>query len=165
MTSKAMKKLSGILMMAAVLMFTATACLDEETSAVDVSGDATIKGIVFANTDDTEAGDERVNGARVRVRYNVGQLSVVNTGDERWEIIEATTDANGRYSVTVPATPKGVNFQVYVDDFDGTHKYDDGGDDRTVEAVYFFPVTPVNNVTVGETRIVDIESNDETIYF
>lgn len=161
-----MKRLSGILMMAAVMMFTATACLDEETSAVDVSGEATIKGIVFANTDDTEPGNERVNGATVRIRYNVGELSVTNSGEVRFEIIETTTDANGRYSVTVPTTPKGVGFQVSVDDFEGTYTYDDGGVDTTVEAVYFFPsIPPVSNtVVVGETKIVDIASNDMDTY-
>lgn len=151
-----MKRLSGILMMAAVLMFTATACLDEETSAVDVSGEATIKGVVTLFNNEISGDIIRANNATIRVWYDAAQLSINGTGPSRTVIIETTTNANGEFSVTVPTVPKGATFFVKVDDFETTYTEDDGGSGETHPAVFEDPLSNRSVfIRVGETKVLE----------
>lgn len=159
-----MKRLTQLLMMAAVV-FAATACMDDETSAVDMSGSATIKGIVFVDSDNTDGDRERAGEAVVRATYNARELSVVSDGDNRWVTLQTTTDANGNFSFEVPATPNGVDFTIDVDDFESQLTYNVVGGDTTVAAVYE-PTGTVNvaDVRIGETRIEEVMLGVKYVY-
>lgn len=160
-----MKKLSQFLVMTAMVMFSMTACVEEETSAVDVSGTATIKGRVSLDNDETNPGNEKANGAIVRVRYDAGDLSVVQDGDSRWVNLDTTTDADGNYTFEVPATPTGLNFYVEVDEFETSYTYDDGGTDVTVDAIFNKSATTIFNLSTGETKYQDFTLTSKYIYF
>jgi len=99
-----------------------TGCKKVETTSPsdEAIGKATIKGVVYINTDQTEKDDdmERAEGASILVTYDAAELSVTSDGDTEIKAISATTDGEGKFQVEVPSNLKGVTYEVQADQFE-----------------------------------------------
>lgn len=91
-----------------------SACKENETTFVDIKGDATISGTVKADIDQvaSQFQSEAVSGYKVTITWNTGDLGVVSDSDNRVESTSVETDENGAYKATVPSTTVGLNYNV-----------------------------------------------------
>lgn len=156
------KSLLGLLLVGALF----TACEDTETTAVDITGQGSIRGTVLADTDQTDglSISEPVQGAIVRVSWDSEDLSVVSSnGDNRTETAVGVTDANGNYSITVPTIEGGVSFDIDFDEIERDITFNDGSA-STTKKVVFNSSSDVVSVKTGETVVIDYdyESNFKT---
>ena len=145
-TKKMKRKIFSILAIAAIAM---TSCSKDEVLDSNQLGEAVIKGNVFANLDLSND----VDGAGL---YNVGSMPEkvegmvvsVEIDTKNWDqspdnnyaypkkTYTATTDANGDYTLTIPATEKASNVYVSLGDYYTTQKlYTADGTDLTKEVV------------------------------
>lgn len=150
---KTFLKFSALFLVA--LLFTNCEDVKEGATIEGLTGDATINGVVFVNSNQTTGNttDELANGAAIRVTYNVKDLSYSSRSSApNYPVtIETTTDNNGRFSVTVPTVDKGVTFTVEADQFKTTITRDSG----TKEA-YFPKKSTTVSLKIGEVMEVSL---------
>lgn len=145
-----------ILAMAAVAAL--ASCSKEEQSELnfsDIQGTATIKGQVTYNN-----GYRTDNGSIVSSDQPAANVPVIakvdyknySTKAEGTKIIEAVTDANGNYSLTIPCGQKPVNVKVQPRGFTAPYSMLlDGGKTMEVKAYFEDPETSVD-VVMGDNK-------------
>jgi hypothetical protein len=121
-----MKKIAFIFAIASVL----TACSKYEVSDVvsaDLLEKATISGVVYIDSDQTNSGLEPAKGATLL--FQTG-YSTLLTGATGVYTVSTTTNDNGEYSVEFPADDNGVTVSIYgsqivtdVKKYSGTEKH------------------------------------------
>lgn len=108
------RKMFSILAIAAIAM---TSCKKDEPASSELR-DATISGNVWADLDQTDSDVEGVEGMTVKVEVNTSswdqQVDPSYTYDKR--VYTAVTDANGDYTLTIPATEDGYNVTLEFED-------------------------------------------------
>lgn len=86
--------------------------IDEE-SAVK----ATVEGIVRAELDLTQPGMEFApSGTKIYIKIAVNEY-VPNAPEDRYKIFTTTVGGDGKYSIEIPSSAKGVNFKIFGDTF------------------------------------------------
>ena len=150
-----------------------SSCGKEDPVSADLSTRATITGLVRANVDFTNDfiieetvidGEtiidtvetvvfESLEGVRIFARFSTADLTTVNQPGYQYpqQIVENATDADGRYTLTVPAGAKTVNVIVDGNDFETDLILEDNETERVVMGVNAVNVA----VTQNETRVVD----------
>lgn len=132
--------------MALAALMAATGCSDEEvvTSSAgnkEWEGTATISGVIYVDSNVTseENKNEPAGGAKIAVTYNTADLTLYPAEDVKYskKVIRTTADANGNFSVTVPACMKEVSYTVSFEAFES--QYNDG---KKVKKGYFPEFTP-----------------------
>lgn len=151
-----------------------SSCSKEDPVSADVSTRATITGIVQGNIDFTndfiveenEVGGEtvfdtiptvifeRLEDVRIFARFNTSDLTTNPSPGYNYpdQIVETRTDADGRYTLTVPAGTKSVGLSVNGNDFETQLIFEDG---ETERAVMSTGGASHISVTQNETRVVD----------
>lgn len=114
--------LSALALMSLATVITFTSCDKDETFEYtpEALGKATIKGKVSAELDVTNNVYETAPaGTRVSVTLDTELLAAnpINGYDYEVKTYEATTDANGEYTITVDASSKAASVTIYVEDF------------------------------------------------
>lgn len=160
----------------AAMLALLTGCEKEEPNEVSVTTKATIEGWVRGNTDlsndyrieqiEVEPGVfendtipeitlENIEGVRIFGRFNTSALTTIADPAYTYEdrIVEATTDASGRYSLSVPAGAKSVSVLVSGSDQEIFQIQSDGQSERRI----FTTPNKTVSVTQNVTRIVDFE--------
>lgn len=138
-------------------------CKEELAEPTAYEGTATIEGIVYINSDqtegDTEVPDERAANVTVRISYDSDDLSVVSDGSGQTVVLTTTTDANGNFSITVPATNDGVDYTIETDQITISYTVSEypEGDPVTVtkEGVFNGDETTASPL-IGETEFVEL---------
>lgn len=149
-------------------------CSKEDPIEVNVNTSATITGLVRGNTDlsndyrielvevepgvfenDTipETTLEPLEGVRVFARYNTAALTTVVNPNHTYQdvVIEATTAADGRYTLNVPAAAKAVTVALFGTELEIDRIMEEGGTERKT----FTTTTQSASVTQNVTRVVD----------
>ncbi len=166
---------SKLVFFAAILAgFLFTGCDKEDPNEVNVNTRATISGWVRGNVDlsndyrieqvevapgefenDTipEITLENIEGVRIFGRYNTSALTTVSDPNYTYEdrIVEAVTDASGRYELAVPAGAKVVMVAVSGTELEINQVLPDGGLNRRI----YTTANQTVSVTQNVTRIVD----------
>lgn len=124
------RKMFSILAIAAIAM---TSCKKDEVVSTELR-DATISGNVWADLDQTNSTPEGVVGMTVKVEVNTQswdqQPDFSYTYDKR--VYTAITDANGDYTLTIPATEDGYNVTLEFEDVYTTRTTSSGVQDVKV---------------------------------
>lgn len=124
------RKMFSILAIAAIAM---TSCKKDEPVSSELR-DATISGNVWADMDQTDNDVEGVEGMTVKVEVNTmswdQQPDPAYTYDKR--VYTAVTDANGDYTLTIPATEDGYNITIQFEDLYTTRTTASGSQDVKV---------------------------------
>lgn len=124
------RKMFSILAIAAIAM---TSCKKDEPVSSELR-DATINGNVWADMDQTDNDVEGVEGMTVKVEVNTmswdQQPDPSYTYDKR--VYTAVTDANGDYTLTIPATEDGYNITIQFEDLYTTRTTASGSQDVKV---------------------------------
>lgn len=150
-----------------------TSCAKEDPVSADVSSRATITGLVRGNFDFTNdfvvettviggvtqidtiptVVFEMLEGVRIFARYSTADLTTVNQPGYNYpeQIVEATTNADGRYTINVPAGARNVGVTVSGNDFETDLILEDDETERVVVSTNAATVS----VTQNETRVVD----------
>ncbi|NBV13943.1 MAG: carboxypeptidase regulatory-like domain-containing protein [Sphingobacteriia bacterium] len=120
-------------------------------------GSATIKGRAFADLNQTVAGDEIVSGIKVtavltdgaQLRNFIQHIGPGNILSVMYEnmVVTGMTDANGDYSLTVPASGRELEYTLIGDDFASDVVTAPGVTSYTAFSVPNQPVDVVSNVT------------------
>jgi hypothetical protein len=136
-----------------LIAFTLCNCEDvKEGATIDgLTGNAIINGLVYVNNDQTTGNTEMelANGAVIRITYKAKDLSYSSqSGAPDYPVtIVTTTNAEGRFSVTVPTTNKGVTFTINADQYKTDLVLDSGE-----EEAYFPELTTAVSVVIGEVK-------------
>ncbi|MFN2423546.1 MAG: hypothetical protein ABR572_07200 [Cryomorphaceae bacterium] len=150
-----------------------SSCGKEDPVSADLSTRATITGLVRGNIDFTNdfitqeievEGEivvdtiptvvfEPLEGVRIFARFSTADLTTVNQPGYPYpaQIVEATTNADGRYTLTIPAGTKTVGVTVDGNDFEVDLILEDNQTERVIMGTNAATV----NVTQNETRVVD----------
>ena len=138
-----------------------SACKETETTTVDITGTATIRGTVSADFEkvNTPFVSEALDSVLVRILWSSADLAVISDGDVRTESITVRTNSNGEYSVEVPTTEAGVTFTIEFDEFTQEVSYNNGVTTAT-ETVVFSSASTTVSVEIGETVTVDQDYED-----
>lgn len=103
------------------LLITLNSCKkkEEEKTPAALTSTATIKGKVWADLDLTNAGSEAAPaGTKLFVTIDSEDLVDNPQYDNKTLIYEASVDANGNYSISVPAGNKAFNVRISGVDFE-----------------------------------------------
>lgn len=154
-----MKKLLVLLSFASALVL--TSCNNDNTVNPKVElGKATVTGTVYAELDNTAAGPEKAQGIAIWARISTKDLVLnpvtgVVYGDKYYQ---ATTDANGVYSIDVDTNPNKENITVTIlpQDFTAKVKLNAGGDTKSVVYDGDSKTTTVQVYTGGTFYATDI---------
>jgi hypothetical protein len=141
---------------------------DEEKSSpatIDLSKSATLTGLVWANLslyNDT-AGlklEAAPQGTKIQFQIDASQFPLDPTGTYDDMIYTATVGADGKYTISVPTTNRGINLTIRPVEF----TYDQtqvkwGGSywitDGTKRKIYTTNPVSVTNLVTGHTQIED----------
>jgi hypothetical protein len=149
-------------------------CSKEDPTEVNVNTSATITGLVSGNTDlsndfrielvevepDVFENDtipqitrEPIAGVRVFARYNTSALTTVPDPNHTYQdvIVEALTDADGRYVLNVPAGSKAVMVALFGTELEIDLILEEGDTERTT----FTSSLQNTSVTQNVTRVLD----------
>ncbi|MCH2235701.1 MAG: hypothetical protein MK078_15785 [Crocinitomicaceae bacterium] len=120
-----MKKKIFSAMAIAALAF--TSC-KEEVSTTSELGEATINGTIWADLDLTDTDVEGIEGMPVTITVNTRDWDPTPDFSYSYEqkVYSATVDANGAYSITVPATTQGYTVTLVYGDVYTTRTLADG---------------------------------------
>ena len=112
------RKMFSIMAIAAIAL---TSCKKDEPASSEL-GDATISGNVWAELDLTDADPEAIEGMQVTVIVDTRDWdqNPDPTYDYEERVYTTTTDANGDWSLTIPATEEGYNVDIDFEDLYGT---------------------------------------------
>lgn len=117
----------------AIASLALVSCNKDELDSTEL-GSATINGNVWADMDLTQPGVEGVNGMQVKVEVNTqdwDQQPVPGYNYDK-KVYTATTDANGDYTLTIPATDEGYTITIEFEDLYTTRTTQAGTDDVVV---------------------------------
>jgi hypothetical protein len=118
------RKIFSIMAIAAIAL---TSCKKDEPATSEL-GEATINGNVWADLDQTddfengiyvsELNPEGVEGMQVYIEINTADYvqNPVGGYDYETRTYTTTTDANGDYTFTIPATEEGFDVDIYFED-------------------------------------------------
>lgn len=162
-----MKKITlwGVLALAG--MFTAfTACKKDEQKEPLSAGSAMVSGRLTANLDETDFQLQSVpSGTGVTFRISGADLDRNPQPGYNYEdvIVRGTTDANGNYSVSLPAVKKSINATVIFDEFefDATvlTTNDDGFQEAIIERRTFTRANATISIVEGQVLVKDYNYN------
>lgn len=142
-----------------------SACKETETTVIDITGTATIKGTVLADTEkvNTPFVSEPVAGVIVRILWDSEDLGVVSDGDNIRKSLSDTTNSNGEFSFEVPTIENGIQFTVEFDELEAEVSYNNGVA-ATTQTVIFQEASSTVTVRTGEVATVnqDYEDNFKT---
>ncbi|MEO9482911.1 MAG: hypothetical protein ABJG47_05670 [Ekhidna sp.] len=138
-----------------------SACKETETTTVDITGSATIKGTVLADFEkvNTPFESEPISGVLVRILWNSEDLAVISDGDNIRRSAIDTTDANGEFSIEVPTIDNGVSFTIEIDDFQREVTFNDGSTTAT-KTVTFSSTSTTATARSGEQLILEFDLAD-----
>lgn len=139
-----------------------TGCKETETTLIDITGTATIKGTVLADFEkvNTPFVSEPLDSVIVRILWSSAGLGVVSDGDDRTESLVLRTNSNGEYSAEVPTTEDGIEFTVEFDELEAEVTYSNGLATATQTVIFQESSTNVT-VRTGETATVDQDYEDD----
>lgn len=145
-----------ILAMAAVAAL--ASCSKEEQSELnfsDIQGTATISGQVTYNDGHRKDGEGFVSSTKpaanipVIAKVDYDQYSGAAVGTK---IIEATTDAEGKYTLTIPCGQKAVNVNVQPRGFTASY-YILSGSNTSETKAFFEDAEKTVSVVMGDTKV------------
>ncbi len=121
-----MKNLNKFLSVVALAAMLFVGCAKEQSSfnVEDIPGKATIMGSYHYNAGQDYAFGEYIQLIKPLANHTVyAQVhnSTLNSNGKGYTVYEAVTDANGNFTLTVPATLDGVKVDVYPKPFIGKH--------------------------------------------
>jgi len=128
-------------------------------------GKATISGVIYLDNDQTQkvAKDEVASGAIVTISYDTKDLAYRPDSNaiSYNKIITTTTDATGKFSVTLDANTNGVNYTVEVAQFFTKYTRYDGVDSQgnpiaVSNDAYFEAAPVVLNLKSGQSKYTAI---------
>lgn len=156
-----------------VVVAALSSCSKEDPVSADVSTRATITGLVRGNIDLTNdfiveetvvdgetqfdtimtVVPEMLEGVRIFARFSAADLTTVPQPGYPYpqQIVEATTNAEGRYTMTIPAGTRNVSVAVSGNEFEVDLILEDNETERVVMTTNIANVT----VTQNQTRVVD----------
>lgn len=157
MSMKKMIKPTLFFLFLALFMINCEDDVKEGATIEGLQGQATIRGIVYINNDQTtddDIWDEAAANARIRVSYYAADLSYSQSNGTADYVItvETTTDAQGQFSVTVPTIAAGVDFLVEADQYHTTITYDEESSDAYFEK----QSQEVSDLKTNEERVIVI---------
>ncbi len=154
-----MKKVFFILTIALYSLISFTGC--DKTESVDpgTPPNATIKGIVYANLDLSEAGPEYAPvGTKLFFRINAKDLMLSPDANAKYETLmySTTVGANGMYSISLPsANHAKVEVTIEANDFRYEQKQ---ADDSKEDKVFVMSEVKVNTLA-NQEHIQDLSFN------
>ncbi|UKN01637.1 hypothetical protein K6119_18095 [Paracrocinitomix mangrovi] len=118
------RKIFSALAIAAIAF---TSCKKDDLDTTEL-GEATIEGNIWADLDQSAMGVEGVSGMQVKIEVNTQNWDQQPVGGYNYDkkVYTATTDANGDYSFTLPATDDGYNVTLEFEDLYTTRTLVDG---------------------------------------
>lgn len=162
-----MKKITLWSVLAVAGMFTAfTACKKDEQKEPLTPGTATVSGRLTANLDETDFQLQSVpQGTGVTFRISGADLERNPQPGYNYEdvIVRGTADANGNYSVSLPAVKKTVNATVIFDEFEFDATVlttdDDGFQEAVIERRTFTRANATVTIVEGQVLVRDYNYN------
>lgn len=111
----------------AIVAIAFTSCKKDDLDTTEL-GEATIEGNIWADLDQSAMGVEGVSGMQVKIEVNTQNWDQQPVGGYNYDkkVYTATTDANGDYSFTLPATDDGYNVTLEFEDLYTTRTLVDG---------------------------------------
>lgn len=124
------RKIFSIVAIAAIAF---VSCKKEDENSTEL-GEATINGNVWADMDLTADGAEGVNGMSVKVEVNTQNWDQQPVPGYNYDqkVYTTTTDANGDYTLTIPATDDGYTVTIEFEDLYTTRTTSNGPEDVLV---------------------------------
>ena len=151
-------------MMGALCALVFSACQETEITTVDISGTATINGVLLANTDRVNTPDsvEPLEGIEVSVSWDPSDLSISSTGNTPDQILTTTTDTEGQFTFELPSTQEDVSYEVFVNNVETDVTYHNGIEDITFTGIF---ESLSNFVTLrnDETQFVELSLDDDLV--
>lgn len=167
-------KFAKLLALGAVALMTFSCGEDEAEEAGSFEGTATIEGIVYFESDQTDDSEdiERAEDVTVRLSYDQEELSIASDGTSLTVVMTTKTDSEGKFSFSVPATNDGVDYTIETDQYETSYtisqdKLDDDGvpltdndgdvirEDITKEGIFASQETSASPL-IGETEYVEL---------
>ncbi len=153
-----MKKVFFILTIALYALLAFTSCKKDDPVEPQTPPNATLKGIVYADLDLSEAGMEFAPaGTKLFFRINASELMLTpGSADYETLLYTTTVGANGEYSISLPsANHQSVNVDIEADDFRTAQKQ---ADDSMQDKV--FTLAPTSTKTLADQEhILDLSFN------
>ena len=115
-----MRTITSLFALTLVVLFASSCKKIENPTPIDVienAGSATITGYAYCQSDLTNAGQELANGAKIIVTIDPTQFPGSNHTSGTLLRYETTVDADGMWSITVPAPDKLINATVWPQEF------------------------------------------------
>ena len=147
-----MKRLSFLLSGFLAVALLTTSCSKEAPEPTKTSETATIKGVVTAELDQTEAGMENPSGVKVVALIDPADLQINPDSSFTSDMIkvEATTNSDGEYTMEVNARNQSIPVTLIFEDF--AEDVETANDPvRTV----FQGTSMTISVVAGVTEVVD----------
>jgi hypothetical protein len=167
-----MKKMNFILklfVLAVIVVFSACA-KDEKATPVTVGTNtktdtarfATVQGLVYATLNDTL--NPQINqfapaNTPLLFTYTLNQFHpYLTTKDQTVECPPVQVQADGSYSITVPAVASGINIVLESNQFTYMQKgrSQHTGNDTTIRKIYTLPSQTISGLIPGETKFIDL---------
>jgi len=162
------KRMTKISLIALALSFALVGCkkIDLASPSEDIAtGTATIKGIVYIDSDQADEADEdpaleRAASANILVTYASDDLSILSSGDGTTVAITAVTGSDGSFTISVPANFEGVDYTVEVDQFQSDYtvwEVDGDGNQKSVtKSGVFARQSLAVNIKTGQTETIEL---------
>lgn len=164
------KVMLNVALGAMALAIVSVSCKKEEEEdkkiASPKAATATISGRILANTDlrnDTNGVYNEVGQAGVQVVARASSKSLLYNADNAFEYPDnaftGTTDAEGKFTITVNTLNKGVTYMVYFSDYLAAQQQDTVGGvaPRTETKRYYHPTGSESVYVVpGYTKVLDV---------
>lgn len=153
-----MKKLFSILAILLVGFFAFTSCDSEEETDAGETPTATIQGYLYADLDLSNTGNEAVTNEKIYFYINSQDLVEAPIAGYDYKTLQysATTNADGYYSITLPAAKHAaVAVTVEPNDFE----YEQVQADDTEERMYYEGIQEGVNIRANEDFYEDISYN------
>lgn len=151
-----MKKLSTIAL--AGLLLLSVGCKKDEEKGASVAGTestATITGVIKAETDNTNASSEKQAGVTILAVFSREDLTLNPIAGQTYPnvTVVAVTDANGKYSLTIPTNAKIVHVTLKPQDFLSSVVT---GPNTSNPDQLFTTASQMVNINEKETKIINI---------
>lgn len=155
-----MKHLNFYALLVGAIFFTAACDKDVDSTSlkVDLARTISVKGYVYANTNDTKAGFEKApEGTEVILSVNYSDLGSTSVG--KW-IDTVRVDANGQFTSLVPVDDNGVTLNVDPQPFEANQIFY-GSTLNDTKMKIFYAATKTFPLSTSVNEIVQVTYSDK----
>jgi hypothetical protein len=168
-----MKKITLLSVLAVAGIFSAlTSCKKDEQKEALTPGTAMVSGRLTANLDETDFQIQSVpQGTGITFRINGADLDRNPQPGYNYEdfVVRGTVDADGNYSVSLPAVKNSINVSVIFDEFEFDATVlttdDDGFQEVVIERRTFRRANASINIIEGQILVKDYTFNTGVRFF